>query len=123
MHAPFALASYSMHFALVPLQVLYGGGDFEVSQFYVGNFAFQIGHGISHSKSRGFCEISRTLAADTVDSGGGGLFAACALHVYKPHFVLSIWVPLSLGGPSLHNAGVTHLPHSASDEGQIGLRS
>ena len=27
-------------------------------------------------------------AADTVDPGGEGLFAACALHVYKPsHFI------------------------------------
>ena len=46
-----------------------GGGDFEVSQLCVGNFAFQIGREISHAKPRGFCEISRTLVAETVDSG------------------------------------------------------
>ena len=64
----------------------------------MGNFAFQIGREISHAKSRGFSEISHKLAADTVDFGGESLFAACALHVYKPHFVLPIGVPPSLGG-------------------------
>ena len=48
-----------------------GGGDFEVGQVNVGNFVFQIDREISHAKSRGFCKIYRTLAADTVDSGGG----------------------------------------------------
>ena len=80
--------------------VTQGGG--EVSRLRVGNFTFQIGHEISLVKSRGFCESSRTPAADTVDSCGEGLFAACALLVYEPHFVLSIGVPLSLGGPNLH---------------------
>ena len=82
-----------------------GGGGFEVSHLRVGNFAFQMGRKISHAKSRGFRKISRTLASDTVDSGEEGLFAACALHVYKPHFVLSIGVPPpppSSGGPNLH---------------------
>ena len=48
-----------------------GGGDFEASQACVGTFAFQIGHEISHAKSRGFCEIYSTLAVDTADSSGG----------------------------------------------------
>ena len=45
-----------------------GEGNFEVSQLRVGKFAFQNGYEFSHAKSRGLCEISRTLAADTVDS-------------------------------------------------------
>ena len=47
----------------------YRGGGVEVSQVHVGNFAFQIGRKISHMKSGGFCEIYRTLAADTVPVG------------------------------------------------------
>ena len=66
-----------------------GGGDLQVSQLRLGNFEFQIG-----------CEISRTRAADTVDCGGEGLLAAHALRVDKPHFVLFIGVPPSLGGAS-----------------------
>ena len=70
------------------------GGNFEVGQFHVGNFACQIGREISHAKCRGLCEISPTLAADTVDSAREGLFAVCALHVHKPsHFMQ----PLSHG--------------------------
>ena len=34
-----------------------GGGDFGGGQFCVGNSAFQIGHGISHTKSRVFREL------------------------------------------------------------------
>ena len=52
----------------------------------MGNFAFQVGCDISHAKSTGFCEISRTPAADNVDSGGEGLCAACALQVFSPHY-------------------------------------
>ena len=47
------------------------GGDFGGTQFRVGNFAFQMGREISRTKSKGFLEVSHTLAADTVDSGGG----------------------------------------------------
>ena len=75
-----------------------GGVDFEISQLCVGNFPFQIGRKIAHVKSRGFCKISQTLAADTVDSGGEGLFAACSLHVYKPHRVVKLGFPLRWGG-------------------------
>ena len=35
-----------------------GGGGFEVSQVRLGKFVFQIGRGISHAKSRGFCECT-----------------------------------------------------------------
>ena len=46
-----------------------GGGS--GSRFCVGNFAFQIGREIYRTKSRGLCDIFRTPAGDTVDTGEG----------------------------------------------------
>ena len=43
-----------------------GCWNFEVSQFCVRNFVKQIGCEISHAKSRGLCEISRTLSPQSL---------------------------------------------------------
>ena len=78
-----------------------GGGRISRSVGFVWETSHFIGRKISHAKSRGFCEISRT-SGRYCGLRGEGLFVACALHVYKPHLVLSIGAPPSLGGPNPH---------------------
>ena len=82
-----------------------GGGISRSVNFVWETSCFKLAE-ISHAKCRGFCKISCTLVADTVECGGEALLAAYALHVYKPLFVLSIGVPPSLGPAGINRIWV-----------------
>ena len=74
---------------------------FEVSQLHMRDFTFQIGCEISHTDpgaSAKFPAHERQMLWTLV----GRVCLRHALHVHKPHFVLSIGVPRSLEGPNLH---------------------
>ena len=78
-----------------------GGADFEVSQVRMGNLAFQIGHEISHVKSRGFCKY--TLCYRHPARGGGLSGTLCLCTTVSAPNSLSI----AGGSPDYSSPGAT----------------